>query len=67
MNIFITLSVLCFVACLVQGDGSDENEKKASMFQVNDEWLSLPEVFSNLDFTADSTPASEEDLEGLFI
>ena len=26
--------------------------------------MALPEVFSNLDFTADSTPASEEDVEG---
>jgi hypothetical protein len=25
---------------------------------VGDEWLSLPEVFSNLDFAADSSPAT---------
>ena len=30
----------------------------------DDDWLALPEVFSNLDFTADSTPATEEDLQG---
>eukprot|EP00600_Ochromonadales_sp_CCMP1393_P006289 CAMPEP_0174963254 /NCGR_PEP_ID=MMETSP0004_2-20121128/5229_1 /TAXON_ID=420556 /ORGANISM="Ochromonas sp., Strain CCMP1393" /LENGTH=443 /DNA_ID=CAMNT_0016211861 /DNA_START=293 /DNA_END=1624 /DNA_ORIENTATION=- len=34
------------------------------MFKAGDEWLALPEVFSNLDFTADNTPASEEDIEG---
>lgn len=41
-----------------------DDERKPSMFQVGDEWLALPEVFSNLDFQADSTPASEEDIEG---
>ena len=39
-------------------------ERKPSMFQVGEDWLSLPEVFSNLDFTADSAPATEEDVEG---
>jgi len=34
------------------------------MFKAGDDWLALPEVFSNLDFNADSTPASEEDIEG---
>eukprot|EP00286_Rhodomonas_abbreviata_P026156 CAMPEP_0181296284 /NCGR_PEP_ID=MMETSP1101-20121128/4618_1 /TAXON_ID=46948 /ORGANISM="Rhodomonas abbreviata, Strain Caron Lab Isolate" /LENGTH=440 /DNA_ID=CAMNT_0023401131 /DNA_START=172 /DNA_END=1491 /DNA_ORIENTATION=+ len=34
------------------------------MFKAGEEWLALPEVFSNLDFSADSTPASEEDVEG---
>jgi len=38
--------------------------RKPSMFQVGDEWLSLPEVFSNLDFSADSSPAAEDDVEG---
>lgn len=40
------------------------DERQPSMFKVGEEWLSLPEVFSNLDFTADSTPASEDDIEG---
>ena len=43
------------------GGGAD---RKPSLFQVGEEWLALPEVFSNLDFTADSAPASEEDVEG---
>lgn len=34
------------------------------MFKAGDEWLALPEVFSNLDFDADSTPAREDDIEG---
>ncbi len=41
-----------------------EDERPASLFKAGDEWLALPEVFSNLDFTADSTPATEEDVEG---
>lgn len=41
-----------------------EDVRPASMFKAGEEWLALPEVFSNLDFTADSTPANEEDIEG---
>ena len=41
----------------------DEN-RKPSMFKVGEEWLALPEVFSNLDFSADNSPASEHDIEG---
>lgn len=40
------------------------DERKPSQFKVGDEWLSLPEVHSNLDFTASNAPASEEDIEG---
>eukprot|EP01031_Cornospumella_fuschlensis_P031675 gene31675-38280_t len=42
----------------------EEIDKPASMFKVGDDWLALPEVFSNLDFSADSTPAREEDVDG---
>jgi hypothetical protein len=41
-----------------------DDERQPSLFKVGDEWLALPEVFSNLDFTADSTPAKENDIEG---
>jgi hypothetical protein len=41
-----------------------EDERKPSMFKVGDEWMALPEVFSNLDFQADNAPASESDIEG---
>eukprot|EP01039_Chlorochromonas_danica_P001312 gene1312-1433_t len=34
------------------------------MFKVGDDWLALPEVMSNLDFSADSTPAREDDIDG---
>lgn len=44
--------------------GSENDERKPSMFKVGDEWLALPEVFSNLDFNAPNKPASEEDVEG---
>jgi hypothetical protein len=43
---------------------NDTEERPASMFKVGDEWLALPEVFSNLDFTADSTPAGDDDIDG---
>ena len=41
-----------------------DEERPPSMFKVGDEWLALPEVFSNLDFTADSTWAKDDDIEG---
>lgn len=41
-----------------------QNDRPVSKFKVGDDWLALPEVFSNLDFTADNSPADENDLEG---
>lgn len=46
-----------------------EHDRQASMFKMpgddgEEEWQMLPEVMSNLDFFADSAPASEEDIEG---
>lgn len=35
-----------------------------TMYKVNDEWLALPEVFSNLDFAADASPVADDDIEG---
>jgi hypothetical protein len=60
LRFVVTLAVLCIVCTT----GFAEDERPASLFKAGDEWLALPEVFSNLDFTADSTPASEEDVEG---
>lgn len=64
---FVVFAMLARVFC-EDGDmvamQKTPGERKPSMFQVGDEWLALPEVFSNLDFTADSSPASEEDLDG---
>lgn len=52
-------------AFLLRGGLGESNEDRPpSLFKAGDEWLALPEVFSNLDFTADSTPATEDDLEG---
>ena len=42
----------------------NDTSRQPSMFRAGEDWLALPEVFSNLDFNADSTPASEEDIEG---
>lgn len=39
------------------------NERPISKFKVGDDWLALPEVFSNLDFNADNAPADESDIE----
>lgn len=47
--------------------GAEDPDRPVSRFKIglgDDDWLALPEVFSNLDFTADSTPASEEDVQG---
>lgn len=45
-------------------DGDELDVRHPSMFKIGDEWLSLPEVYSNLDFSADNTPASDEDVDG---
>jgi hypothetical protein len=58
------LVVVCLAVIGSFVNTSAEEERPASMFQVGDEWLALPEVFSNLDFNADSTPASEADIDG---
>lgn len=61
----INFLVVAFVIALslsIKSVVSDE--RPASMFKAGDEWLALPEVFSNLDFDADSTPASEDDIPG---
>jgi hypothetical protein len=34
------------------------------MYKVGEEWLALPEVFSNLDFAADSNNVADDDVEG---
>ncbi len=70
----LLIPVLVLLACLSVVFGTDlppaakDTGRQASMFKVpgqdGEEWLALPEVMSNLDFFADSAPASEEDLEG---
>lgn len=56
-----TLLVAQLSVLMVNGEDSP---RQPSMFKVGEEWLALPEVFSNLDFTADSTPAKEDDIDG---
>lgn len=58
--------LVALLAIHLRGIVGDDAERLPSMFKVGEEWLSLPEVFSNLDFTADSTPAHEDDLEGQY-
>ncbi|KAJ1443406.1 hypothetical protein B484DRAFT_414460 [Ochromonadaceae sp. CCMP2298] len=62
MRNFILLTSVLAVLCSLSHVRCDE--RPPSLFKAGDEWLALPEVFSNLDFMADSTPASEEDVEG---
>jgi hypothetical protein len=40
------------------------DDRPPSKFKVGNEWLALPEVFSNLDFAADNTPVPDDDIEG---
>jgi hypothetical protein len=59
----------------VTSDGEDnvtvqtppKDDRLPSKFKVglgDNDWLALPEVFSNLDFNADNSPAAEHDIEG---
>ena len=57
------MALMSLVKAEIPSNLEDEG-RKPSMFKVGEDWLALPEVFSNLDFTADSAPASEEDIEG---
>lgn len=63
-SMFLIILIIIFLVCeFVYG----EEERPKSMFKVglaDDDWLALPEVFSNLDFNADSTFAKEEDVNG---
>jgi hypothetical protein len=45
-------------------NGESLDVRHPSMFKIGEEWLALPEVFSNLNFAADNTPAAEDDIEG---
>jgi len=58
------LTTLVYCALTLSAVAADNDERQPSMFKVGEEWLALPEVFSNLDFTADSTPANEADIAG---
>lgn len=62
----VQLIFTALLAALARGSGQETSDdgRKASLFKAGDEWLSLPEVFSNLDFDADSTPAAEDDIPG---
>ena len=62
---FYTLFIIvgCIALLLNVDVAFADEERKPSMFKVGEEWMALPEVFSNLDFEADSTPAGEEDIE----
>lgn len=53
----------------IRADGEGDvvttsDDRPISKFKVGDDWLALPEVFSNLDFNADNSPADESDIEG---
>ncbi len=68
------LAVIVLFACLASATSQSlpkakiDSERQASMFKVpgqdGEQWLALPEVMSRLDFYADSSPVSEEDVQG---
>ena len=65
----VALVACVMVACANTPPAKQDFERQASMFKVpgqegDEEWAMLPEVMSKLDFFADSSPASAEDIEG---
>lgn len=71
----ITLLILIALVALLCGfskgqdssmasDPFSDKDRAASMFKVGEEWLALPEVYSVLDFNADSSFASDDDIDG---
>jgi hypothetical protein len=61
--VFLLIFLSVHIPVIFAEDAAHDEERQASMFKVGDEWLALPEVFSNLDFAADSTPAPDDDVE----
>mmetsp|Transcript_22223 Transcript_22223/g.32332 ORF Transcript_22223/g.32332 Transcript_22223/m.32332 type:complete len:459 (+) Transcript_22223:67-1443(+) len=66
--------LICFLLITIKADDKTTNtdnvivtdtdsDRPPSMFKIGDDWLALPEVFSNLDFQADNTPAPEHDID----
>lgn len=64
MNFVFVFLLLQFLKLSFSQRAAKDDTRQPSMFKVGDEWLSLPEVFSNLDFAADSTPALDDDITG---
>lgn len=63
MKFVVTLLYSFAYFAFISAENASE-DRPASLFKAGDEWLALPEVFSKLDFTADSTFAKEDDIEG---
>lgn len=64
-TVILGLLTTTFRAALAEGDSVlQTDDRPISKFKVGDDWLALPEVFSNLDFNADNSPADENDIEG---
>jgi hypothetical protein len=62
--IFCILLTWTVLQQAVAQKAAKDDARQPSMFKVGDEWLALPEVYSNLDFNADSTPANDDDVDG---
>lgn len=64
----LVVSVIAVTNVIADGNTglqkSNDDVRPPSLFKAGDEWLALPEVFSVLDFAADSSPADESDIEG---
>ena len=58
----LLFSTLCMN--VVRGEEEVIEGRHPTMYKIGDEWLALPEVFSNLDFAADSNWAEDDDVEG---
>jgi hypothetical protein len=61
MKLIVVVAALC---ALLTQSGADDKRREQSRFLINDEWMSLPEAPSVLDFHIDTTPAADDDIEG---
>lgn len=52
---------------LTTAPAGNDDDRPPSKFKIGNEWLALPEVFSNLNFAADNTPVPDDDVEGQMV
>mmetsp|Transcript_11546 Transcript_11546/g.10470 ORF Transcript_11546/g.10470 Transcript_11546/m.10470 type:complete len:450 (+) Transcript_11546:13-1362(+) len=64
MYLSIYLFTILTIYYLISATNDESNDRPISEFKINDEWVALPEVFSILDFSANSSFPSDDDIEG---
>eukprot|EP01035_Chromulina_nebulosa_P021922 gene21922-28383_t len=64
MYLSIYLFTILTIYYLISATDNESNDRPISEFKINDEWVALPEVFSILDFSANSSFPSDDDIEG---